>query len=47
MSEKEIIETLEMIQAQLEWDYPLELYLDLDKVIKYLKKNNSENEENF
>lgn len=47
MSEKEIIETLEMIQAQLEWDYPLELYLNLDKVIKYLKKNNSENEENF
>ena len=47
MTEKEIIETLEMIQAQLEWDYPLELYLDLDEVIKYLKEKNSDNKEIF
>jgi len=43
MDEKEIIVTLEMIQAWLEWDYPLELFLNLDNVIKYLKENNSNN----
>lgn len=35
---KEIIETLERLKKEIEWDYSMEYQLVIDKVIRLLKR---------
>ena len=36
MKLEEIINTLEVIKAEVEWEYPLDYYIAIDEAIKYL-----------
>lgn len=36
MKLEEIINTLEVIKAGVEWEYPLDYYIAIDEAIKYL-----------
>lgn len=38
MKIKEIIETLKMIKAVIEWDYPLDYAIVIDEAIEILKE---------
>ena len=44
MKIKEIIETLEIIKAAVEWDYPLDYAIAIDEAIKILKAVGKEDE---
>ena len=36
MKLEEIINTLKVIKAEVEWEYPLDYYIAIDEAIKYL-----------
>lgn len=37
MTRKEVIETLEIAKAEIEWNYPLDYAIAIDQAIKYIK----------
>lgn len=37
MTRKEVIETLEIAKAEVEWNYPLDYAIAIDRAIKYIQ----------
>ena len=37
MTPKELIDTLEIAAAEVEWDYPMDYYIAFEKAINYIK----------
>ena len=37
MTQKELIDTLEIAAAEVEWDYPMDYYIAFEKAINYIK----------
>lgn len=37
MTRKEVIDTLKLAKAEVEWNYPMNYYLAIDQAIKYIQ----------
>lgn len=37
MTQKELIDTLEIAKAEVEWNYPMNYYVAIDQAIKYIQ----------